>query len=186
MKYLALPLLLISGLANAWEYQKPACMPDKVSEVRWRHYDTIIVVLWYCDQPRGIRRTWRAFNVSKSGKSINLAGKTQSELFKLDTAVINRDVTETEKDIMRQLEEAEGIKAKVINSGYTTAPMYSRNADGTRGPAVEKRIPVGAQCDWSLRLVSISNGKEAGTSYYAVVGENSLYARCQVSGAVSK
>lgn len=169
--------------AHAWEYVKPVCWPDSLSEVRWRHYDTLIVVLWYCDTPRAIARYRYAFNTSKSGPSVNITGKTDTELAALHKQVINRELTLTEQDILNQLEAEQGVKLKVINPGYTTAPLYTRNADGTRGPVSTERATVGETCG-RMRLISITNGKEVGTSYYEY--KPGLYARCSVSGAVSK
>lgn len=190
MKHRFLPLGILFALtcsvckpSHAWEYVKPACWPDAVNEVRWRHYDTIITVLWYCDTPRSIARYRYAFNTSKSGPSVNITGKTDAELYALHAKAITRELTLTEQDILDKLELEQGVKLKVINPGYTTAPLYTRNADGTRGPVSTKRATVGIPCGRS-RLITLTDGKEVGTSYFEV--EAGLYARCSISGKVSK
>lgn len=170
----------------AWTYKPPPCMPDKFSDVRYKLYDTLLVTLYYCDTPRGIIPVSRAFNLARGGRPVNITGRTDAELYALDKFAIVRELTETEKDLVGQLAAAQGVSGKVINPGYTTAPLYYANADGTKGATVkEYRWDVGKPCSLHKRLVSLT-GK--GTDYYYVAdyGGKELYARCAVTGVVSK
>lgn len=191
MTILFLLIAVFATMANAqtqtFVYKKPVCMPKALSELRWSWTDLTFVALWYCDTPRGIATNVRAFDVSKAPQKLTtIVSKSAAELYKLDAAVINRNLTPAEATAANALGEAEGIKARVVNGSYATAPTYSRMVDGTRGETTETRVAVGSPCNWSMRLVSITDGVETGTNYYAVVGEVGLYARCAISGVISK
>lgn len=174
--------------ANAqepWAYKKPTCLPKAVSEVRWTIVGTRFVMQWYCDKPRGIMRYVRGFDAQVSLSSITaLTSKGVAELYALDKVAVTRALSSIEWEISHSLHTAEGPKGRVINSGYTTAPTYAANSDGTRGTATAERVTVGTPCIISRRLVTIADGVEAGTNYYAV--SDTLYARCSITGAVSK
>jgi hypothetical protein len=83
---------------------------------------------------------------------------------------VTRPLTPTEDIVSAQLKERYGLRFVV--SGTTTVPVYSRNEDGTRGPAVTvggvaQRIAAGKPCEGASRLLGTT------TRYHSVAGESS-------------
>lgn len=173
-----------------WTYKKLDCTPSALSEVRmavsWCQIGGVI----YCDLPTGIKRESRVFNFCGNNpkQPSDFSGMSKSELNALDAQVINRAPTPAEFAMIVDLDRKYQPEARVVNSGYATAPMYASNADGTRGKISAHRYPVGAPCNWQKRLLAIKSGKPVGTDYYAVAvdGGTTLYATCKITGALSK
>ena len=182
----ALVCSLCSFKAHAWTYQKPACWPDAITDIRWRHYDTIIVVLWYCDTPTWIVRYRYAFDTSKSNPSVHITGKTDAELAALHAKVINRDLTLTEQDILDKLEAEQGIKITVApNGSSTTRPVYAATATNRRSTDPVARIDIrdkdGKPTPCGRKRLQNADG--TGSMYFEVQGG---YTLCKIVGPISK
>lgn len=179
-----LVLLLFPFVARA-EYAHPFTSTDQVYRAKndtaaiiWWHFDDGVKIgtHWFCGDPRKLPNGFGDFSIKSLFSSLK----------------VTRPCTKAELDLGEQSFLAGNrLKAFVSNPQSTTAPTYFANADGTKGPLTGIRVPVKSECNWQMRLVTITNGVKKGTSYYAVIDEGGqyhkdhIYATCKL-GAIAK
>lgn len=118
-------------------------------------------IVWWCDTPSGVERNHFTWSKWESSAPTLPPNATDGDVRALQRAATTRISTPEELSLVNALSDRWGPRCFTIVSGTaTTVPIYSRNADGTRGPqrrdsqARPMAIAPGMKSDCRERLLT--------------------------------